>query len=253
MAVFDYDLYGSVPIVKKFQYGVTLTQAGIPFTVPAADTAGVVIGTTTGATDLVGMSLDKGNVTNLVTGIAQAGTGGAAYTTTQGSGTSSAERAVSLIINPFAVWAWKMSGGATEDTVLALQTVTSANAGGTAVTTGATWSGTTLDEGVTWGYSGANAGRFRKVTSVSATAGTVTIPFDYAIAVGDVFLRAPYWPMQTVTVQFTTNLYQADASIAVGTGAPFRVVELRLRDTTDAGQTNSFVLAVSNSHALNLA
>jgi hypothetical protein len=60
MAQFDYDLYGSIPVVKKFQYGVTLTTAGIPFTVPASNTAGVVIGTTTGATDLVGMSPRQG-------------------------------------------------------------------------------------------------------------------------------------------------------------------------------------------------
>lgn len=246
MAQFDYDLYGSVPIVKKFQFGVTLTQAGIPFTVPAANTAGVVIGTTTGATDLVGISIDKGTIR--ATGAAQA-----TYTTTQGTGNSSAERYVSLIINPFAVWAWKMSGGATEDTVLALQTVTTASSGGTAITTGATWTGTEFDEGVTWGYSGANAGAYRKITSTGATAGTVTIPFDVGTVVNDVFLRAPYWPMQTVTIQLSTALYQADASIAVGTGAPFRVIELRLRDSTDAGQTNSFVLGVSNSHALNLA
>lgn len=253
MAQFDFDYYGSIPVVKKFQYGVTLTTAGIPFTVPASNTAGVVIGTTTTATDLVGMSLDRGNVTNLVNGISVAGTGNAAYSTTQGTGSSSAERAVSLIVNPFAVWAWKMSGGATSDTALSAQTVTTASSGGTAVTTAAEWSNPTYDEGVTWGYTGPNAGRMRKLTSVSNTAGTVTIPFDYATVVGDVFLRAPYWPMQTVTIQLTTTLEQADASIAVGTGAPFRVVELRLRDSTDSGITNSFVLAVSNSHALNLA
>jgi hypothetical protein len=62
MAFFDYDIYGSVPVVKKFQFGVTLTTVGIPFTVPASNTAGVVIGTTTTATDLVGMSIDKGTV-----------------------------------------------------------------------------------------------------------------------------------------------------------------------------------------------
>lgn len=252
MASFDGDLYGSVPVLKKFQFGVTLTQVGIPFTVPAADTAGVVIGTTTGATDLVGMSVDQGTVCNLVTQVSQAGTQ-STYSTTQGSGTSSAERAVTLIINPFAVWAWKMTQGATANTALTLRTVTTASAGGTAITTAEDWSSPTYDEGVTWGYQGANAGRMRKVTSVSSTAGTVTIPFDYATVVGDTFIRAPYWPMQTVTIQLSTNLTQADASIAVGTGAPFRVTELRLRDSTDSGQTNSFVLAVSNSHALNLA
>jgi len=246
MAFFAYDLYGSVPVLKKFQFGVTLTAVGIPFTVPAAGTAGVVIATTTTATDLVGMSVDQGSV-------ATTGTVQSTFSTTQGTGASSAERVVTLIINPFAVWGWKMSGGATENTALATQTVTTASAGGTAVTTAAEWSNPTFDEGVTWGLTGANAGRVRKVTSVSSTAGTVTIPFDVATAVGDTFLRAPYWPMQTVTIQLSTLLTQADASIAVGTGAPFRVTELRLADSTDAGATNSFVLGVSNSHALNLA
>lgn len=245
MAQFDYDIYGSVPVVKKFQFGVTLTQTGIPFTIPAAGTAGVVIGTTTGATDLVGLSIDQG--TDRIGGAQST------YTTTQGSGAASAERVVSLIINPFAVWAWKISATEVANVAIVLQTVTTASAGGTAVTTAAEWSSPTVDEGVTWGYSGANAGRFRKVTSVSATAGTVTIPFDYGIVVNDEFLRAPWWPMQTVTIQLGTNLTQADASIVVGTGAPFRVVELRLRDLSDSGRTNSFVLGVSNSHALNLA
>lgn len=247
MAQFDYDLYGSVPVVKKFQFGVTLTAVGIPFTVPAANTAGVVIGTTITATDLVGMSVDQGSV--LRTGTVQS-----TYSTTQGTGTSSAERYVSLIINPFAVWAWKMTQGATENTALTLRPVTTASAGGTAITTNEDWSSTsTYDEGVTWGFDGANAGAMRKVTSVSSTAGTVTIPFDYATVVGDNFIRAPYWPMQTVTIQLSTLLTQADASISVGTGAPFRVTELRLRDQTDAGRSNSWVLGVSNSHALNLA
>lgn len=245
MAQFDHDIYGSVPVVKKFQFGVTLTQTGIPFTVPAANTAGVVIGTTTGATDLVGLSIDQGGD--------RAGGVQSTYTTTQGTGAASAERVVSLIINPFAVWAWKISATEVADVALLLQTVTTASAGGTAVTTAAEWSSPTVDEGVVWGFSGANAGRFRKVTSVSTTAGTVTIPFDSPIAVGDVFLRAPWWPMQAVTIQLGTNLTQADASIVVGTGAPFRVVELRLRDGSDDGRTNSFVLGVSNSHALNLA
>ena len=83
MAYFDSDIYGSVPVVKKFQFGVTLTQSGIPFTVPAAGTAGVVIGTTTGATDLVGLSLDQGSD--------RLGGAQSTYTTTQGSGAASAE------------------------------------------------------------------------------------------------------------------------------------------------------------------
>jgi len=252
MAEFGLDYYGAIPIMKRFQFGVTLTKAGIPFTVPASNTAGVVIGTTTGATDLVGMSIDTGAVGS---GVGAHGTGAAnaTYSTTQGTGDSSAARCVTLIINPFAVWRWKMSQGATNDTALSLRAVTTASAGGTAITTNEDWSSPTYDEGITWGYDGANAGAARKVTSVSSTAGTVVIPFDYATVVGDNFIRAPYWPMQTVTLQLTTSLDQADASIAVGTGAPFRIVDLDLRDVAGDGRNQSFVYAVSNSHALNLA
>lgn len=247
MASLAYILSGAAPVIKKFQFGVTLTNPGIPFTIPASNTAGVVIGTTTGATDLVGFSLDTG-----MTGVT--GAAASTFTTTQGTGDNSAYRVVSLVINPDAAWKFMMSGGATEGTALSTQTATSASSGGTAVTTATDWSSpTTYDEGYVWGLTGANAGAARKITSVSSTAGTVTIPFDYAIAVGDTFLRCPYTPMQGTTVQLTTNLYQADASIAVATGAPFRTTELILRDGSDLGATNSFVVAVSNSHALRLA
>lgn len=244
---FDQDLYGSVPILKKYQVASGVgSRAGVPLLVPAAAAAGLNISTTTGATDMVGCNLDT-----------------TTYSTTQGTGKaapfgsgSSAERMVTVIINPFAVWAMKLSGGATNDTALASQTVTTASSGGTAVTTAASWtSSIEYADGVTWGYTGANAGLARKITSTSSTAGTVLVPFDYATVVGDVFLRAPYWPMSNTTVQLTTTLDQANAVISVGTGAPFKVIELRLRDGSEspAGNVNSFLLACSNSHALNLA
>lgn len=251
MAQLAYILSGAAPVVKKFQFGVTLTAlsaggGGIPFTIPASNTAGVVIGTTTTATDLVGLSLDAG--TDSRTGLTNN-----TYVTAQQTDGTSAQRVVSLIINPDACWSWKMNQGATENTALTLRTVTTANSGGTAVTTAEDWSSPTYDEGYVWCYAGANAGQARKITSVSSTAGTVTVPFDYAIAVGDTFIRIPYTPMQGTTIQFSTLLTQADASIAVGTGAPFRPIELILRDGTDNGVLNSYVLAVSNSHALRLA
>jgi hypothetical protein len=147
-----------------------------------------------------------------------------------------------------------MSGGATDNTTLATQTVTTASATGVAVTTAASWtSAVEYDEGYVWGLAGANTGQARKITSTSSTAGTVTIPFDYPIAVGDTFLRCPWTPMQGATVQLTTALTQANAIISVATGAPFRTVELILRDASDSGATNSYLIALSNSHALNLA
>jgi hypothetical protein len=231
MAQLAYILSGAAPVIKKFQFGVTLTAAGIPFTIPAANTAGVVIGTTTGATDLANSN----------------------YVTAQQTDGTSAQRVVSLVVNPDACWSFKMCQGATENTALTLRTVTTASAGGTAVTTAESWTGTEYDEGYVWCYTGANAGQARKITSTSATAGTVTVPFDYPIAVGDTFIRIPWTPMQGATIQLTTALTQADASIAVATGAPLRTIELILRDGTDNGVSNSYVVAISNSHALNLA
>lgn len=226
-------LCGGAPVLKKYQVAATAI-AGVPLLTPAGNGAGLAACTTTSAADMVGVTLDA-----------------ATYTTTQGTGANSAERLVTVVINPDAIIRMKMSGGATADTALSLQTVTTASAGGTAVTTAAEWSSPTFDEGVTWGYDGANVGQFRKITSVSSTAGTVTVPFDYATVVGDNFLRAPYWPMQTVTVQLGTIFTQADASIAVGTGAEFRVIDLELRDIGDSGRTNSYVIAIPGDHLLN--
>jgi len=228
---FAYSMSGAAPLMKKYQVSATQATAGVPDVIPAADNAGVVLATTTGAANMVGVSLDT-----------------ATYVTAQQTDGSSAQRQVTLIVNPDAVWRMLMSGGATENTALALQEVTTASADGLAVTTGTTWTGTEFDEGVVWGYSGPNAGQFRKITSTSATAGTVTVAFDRDIVVGDNFLRAPYWPVQGITIQLSTLLTQADASIAVATGAGFKTVELILRDVSQEGRTNSYVLAVPTDH-----
>lgn len=227
---FAYTMSGSAPLMKRYQVNSTLV-AGIPVVIPAAGNAGVVTSTTTGVANMVGVNLDA-----------------ATYVTAQQTDGSSAERETRVIINPDAVWKMKMSGGAATNTALTLQEVTTASTDGLVITTGAEWSNPTFDEGYAWGYDGANAGSARKVTSVSGTAGTVTVAFNQDTAVGDNFLRCPYSPIQGITIQLTTDLTQADASIAVGTGAGFKTVELELRDTSDEGQTNSHVLAMPTDH-----
>lgn len=227
-----YTLYGGAPVLKKYQVAATNTTIGVPYLIPASNGSGIVLATTTGAADMVGVNIDA------------AGT----YVTAQQSDNSDTARLTTLIINPDAVWKMLMSGGATEGTALALQTVTTASTDGLAVTTAAEWSNPTFDEGVTWGFEGANAGKARKLTSVSGTAGTVTVSFPYDTAVGDTFLRAPFQPLQGTKVQLSTLLTQADASIAVGTGAAFKPVELILLDIAGSGRTNSYVLALSGDH-----
>lgn len=232
-----YTLNGGAPKMKRYQIGVTSNTTGVPYTIPAANTPGVVIATTTGATDMVGCNVDASGT----------------YVTAQQTDNSSPERTCNFVISPDAVWRMLLSGGATENTALTLYPVTTASTDGLTVTTGGEWSNPTYDEGHVWGYDGANAKQARKITSVSSTAGTVTVAFRYDTVVGDNFLRCPYTPMQGATIQLSTLLTQADASIAVGTGAPFRTVELILNDINGDGRTNSYVLAASNSHALRLA
>ncbi len=227
---FAYDLSGTTnATVRKYQVAATNNTVGMPFLVPASSGSGLVVATTTGAANMVGVNIDT------------AGT----YVTAQQTDNSDTERTVSLIINPFAVYRMLMSGGATEGTALTLYAVTTASTDGLAVTTASEWSNPTYDEGTTWGYDGANAGKARKITSVSSTAGTVTVAFPYDTAVGDNFLRCPYNPLQSGTVQLTTLLTQADASIAVATGAAFTPIELILNDIGGEGRTNSYVLAMS--------
>lgn len=227
-------LSGGAPVIKKYQTAVTVAREGVPMLISAGNTAGLAVATTTSAADLAGLALDT-----------------ATYTTTQGSGSSSAERLLSVIINPDLIFKARLSGGATEGTALTLYDVTTASAGGTAVTTGDEWSSPTYDEGVVWGYDGANVSQVRKITSVSATAGTVTVPFDYATVVGDNFLRAPLWPMGTTTAQLSTNLTEVDATIAVGTGGAWLTIDLALGDIGSEGRTKSYCFLVAGDHFLN--
>lgn len=226
-----YTMSGSAPCIKKYQVAASSTVIGVPKLIPAADGAGVAVATTTSLADMVGVTLDV-----------------ATYVTAQQTDGTSAERLVSLIVNPDAVWAALMSQGATLGTALTLRAVTTASATGLTITTAESWTATEYDEGVVWGYDGANVGQARKITSTSATAGTVTVAFDQDTVVNDNFIRAPWWPVQGLTIQLTTNLDGADASIAVATGGQAKTVELILGDQTNNGRTDSWVLWIPTDH-----
>ena len=223
---FAFDLVGSKPVIRRYHPAAAVTVIGKPFLKPAANGTGLATSTTTSVADMVGVNVDT-----------------AAYTAAQNSDGSDNAALMGVIINPLAVYRAKMSGGATENTALSLQTVTTASTDGLAVTTAAEWSSPEFDEGIVWGYDGANAGIYRKLTSTSSTAGTVIQAFPRDTVVGDTFLRAPYNFGGTATVQLSTLLTQADASIAVGTGAAFRVVDMLLR-----GRYDSFIFMQAHDH-----
>lgn len=230
---FVYSLSGAPAWAKRYQVDATISNVGVPLLIDTAGQGGLNAGTTTSAADLAGMAVDT-----------------VTYTATQGTGSDSAERKVGVIINPDAVWRAKMSGGATENTALTLYDVTTAVSTGLTVTTGDDFTSPEFDEGVIWGYTGANAGQQRKLTSSASTLASAIIPFDQGTAVGDNFMVAPYWYLTTSAVQLTTNLFQANAAIAVATGAAFKVVDMELLDIGGDGRNASAIHMYAVDHIL---
>jgi hypothetical protein len=230
-------LGGGAPLVRKYQVNSTFANAGVIARAPGAGNAGVVISTTTSAADSVGLALDT-----------------ATYVTAQQTDGTSAQRLLSVVCNPDQILRALLSGGATEGTALTLYPVTTATTDGLDVTTASEWSSPTYDEGVVWFYDGANAGAYRKITSVSTTAGTVTVAFDRDHQVGDNALRAPFFPLGTATVTLTTNLTQVRADVAVATNtAELRCLDVELKDQGQEGRTKSAALFVLNDNIFNVA
>ncbi len=229
---YAYMLGGGAPLKMSYQVNETLANAGIPVLAPGEGNAGVQISTTTSWANAVGITLDT-----------------ATYVTAQQTDGTSAEREVTVIISPQAVFRAIMSGGATEGTALTRYPITTASTSGLVVTTSSisNWAAPDWDEGCVWFEDGANAGQKRGIASVSGTAATVTVAFDQDTVVGDNALRAPYWFLSDVAnnIQTTTNLYQADASIAVATGGAARIIDMELN-----GRADSFALFIFDDHAL---
>lgn len=233
---FAYLLSGGTPIMKKFQIGETMANAGVPVVKGGSNNEGLALATTIASVGTVGMTQDS-----------------ATLVTAQQTDNSDPARMVTVIINPNAVFRAKLSGGATENTAMVQYDVTTASSTGLVVTTGDDWSSPTTDEGVVYGYDGANAGYGRKVTSVSASAATMLVALPNDTVVGDNFLRIPFcaspYGYETQYPQLTTNLYQIDTSVAVDTdNVNFRIVELELRDKSMNGASNCFAYIIADGH-----
>jgi len=225
---------GSTAVVKRYQVAATNNTVGMPFLVPANNGSGLVVATTTGAAKAVGVNIDT------------AGT----YVTAQQADNSDTERTVGIILSPYAVYSLLMSGGATNGTAMVLHTAASGGADGLTIVSDVNTDSPELDEGTVFCLSGANVGIARKITSNSTTTMTFTVAWPRDVVAGDTFIVAPYNPLQGITLQLTTTLDQADASIAVGTGAAFKTIELKFNDASHEGRTNSYVYAILANHVL---
>jgi hypothetical protein len=212
-------LHGGASDISKFKIGASATFAtqGTPAIFDPAATLGLILATTTSAVDAAGLALDTG-----------------VYSTTQG-----AEGTIDVDIRPDLVIEALVSGAAAEGTALTLLSNTSASSGGTTITD-ADVGTNDMDGGTVWRYPGeqADGNEHRSITTHnSATSFVVTVPFSTALAVGDQFLFVPYNKTGNgaagedgcAFMQFTTNITQADGSIAAGTGAEVVVVDLVLR------------------------
>lgn len=225
---------GSTAIVKRYQVAATKATAGVPVLVPAAGGSGVVVATTTSTANSVGVTIDTSNANRRGQVV-----GSTTYVTAQQTDNADTERAVATIINPFAVYALLMSGGATEGTAMILHTAVSGGSNGLSFVSDVNTDSPEMADGTFFCLTGANAGMARKLTSNSTTTQTFVVAWPRDIAAGDTFILAPYSDLFGVKVQLTTLLTGADASIAVGTGAALKPIEMKWD-----GRTNSYLEAV---------
>ncbi len=224
---------GGAPLVMDFQIGITFSNAGVPVLAPTTGLAGVVLPATTTAANQVGVSLDT-----------------ATFVAAQQTDGTSAERKIKVVISPGAIFRALMTGGASDGTALTLYDVTTASATGVDIVTGDNF--TNWDEGVIWGYDGANAGAERRIGIGDATDVTVPVAFDQDTVNGDNFMVAPWWYLDPKAndITTTTNLFQVDASATVDAGWQAKIVDMELRDISEEGRTNSYLLFMFDDHVL---
>lgn len=219
--------------ILDFKVGATVSKETIAMTEDSTQYGEAIPSTTTSATDALGVALNTGT-----------------YSTTQGA----TEGVITCVIDPYGVIRAKVSGAATEDTALSAATYhvltnTSASSGGTTVT--ATHAGTDFTGGIVYMLTGANAGLSRVLTTVTSTTSiVVTVPFPYAIAVGDKALIIPY-SRCTHKVQQTTALTQADGSIAWGTGIDCAVTNVLIPTPISTTAPEVYIDFVLHDHFYN--
>jgi hypothetical protein len=228
-----YTIGGGGLFLKNYMMEASAINTGVPVLSDGdtANTSGVVPATTTSALNCIGLSVDTNRAASTLAQVAA--TGG-----DLGDGNNASF--VKTCINPDAVFRAKLCQGQTEDVALTIVTQAAADTAGTDP------NGTFTDEAVIWGYTGANVGHYRWADD----ANSVLMAFPNDIAAGDTFLQALSCFIgapdegPTLTAAFT----QVDAATASAGNNNFINVELELRDASESGTTNSFVLMVAQDH-----
>lgn len=214
-------LCGGASLLKRFKIAESFTTPGvIAQYLGTVAVPGVVLADTTSFADAVGLGLDTGT-----------------YSTTQGD----AEGLVTVSARPDLIIKARIAGSATSGAAMTTLSNTVASTSGTVITDADVGANSPI-YGLTWCISGANVGQSRMITAFSAsTSITVTVPFPNDIAVGDEFLWAPYFESGAATtyiangnLQTTTDLTEADGSIASGTGGAVVIYSIEAKGASDS-------------------
>lgn len=168
------------------------------------------------------------------------------------------ENIVRVEANPFAIYRFKIAGGATSGTALATanpaNVITISTADASVPYATLTCAGTTgnpgtinMSGGLVKGRTGNNVGQMRKLISqVNSTSCTVGIGFLAATAVGDTFIRVPY-SRAVAYIQMTSDFTEANGIISIGTLGALRVVNVEVDEQRDI----AFVDVVAGDHWYN--
>lgn len=206
---FAYDLSGgSTAFVKKYQVAASNSVLGVPYLQSASNGTGIVLGTTTGAANALGVNIDA------------AGT----YVTAQQTDSSDTARLTSVIVNPHAVYRALLSGGAASGTASVLYTAASGGSDGLTIVMDVSVASPDMDETYLFCLSGTNCGKSRKITSTSSTTATFIVSWPRDAVAGDTFISCGFTPTQTEALTLTTELTGVRSDLAP-TGAAFNCIE----------------------------
>ena len=219
-----YILGGSYPHIAKMRIGESVSQ-GVPLVGAMDGESGAQEISNTAFVNVLGVCQE--DVT---------------YSTTQATDGSDLDRVAACIINSDAVWKAKLSGGATEGTLLPVATVDTADSAGLSVETDVAM--TIYDNGTIWGLTGANKGQVRKIDEISGAHASVLVPF-LAVAVGDTFLVSPFHQGgPTLTVELTTLMTEVNNAADPTSNIPMTPIDLLTN-----GRGDSFMLFMFRDHA----
>ena len=219
---------GSTAVMKKYQVAATNTTLGVPYLVDASNGTGIVLASTTGAANALGVNVDA------------AGT----YVTAQQTGGADTQRLTTVIINPTAVYRALLTGDASDGTALTLYTASSGGSDGLTIVMTASVASPDMDESYFYCLSGVNQSKARKCTSTSTTTATFQVAWPIDVVANDTFISSACTPTQTVALTLNTSLTQVRGDLAT-TGAAFTVVEQLFND-----RTSSYVFIMFGDHAL---